>query len=222
MLVVCSLSAQHKKNVNRPKVGLVLGGGGAKGATEVGVLKVIEAVTVGIFIVEYILRLWTADFLYPQYGRVKAALRFLISFDGVVDLLTILPFFFLSGFVGFRILRVVRIFRLFRVNASYDSFNVIAHVIWKKKNQIFSSVFIILMLMLVSSLCMYSAEHEAQPQVFKNAFSDSIFSNPFKRDVIYLFFYFSRGELVYVKVIIYFLNNCFIRFLIPDFFGNRI
>ena len=135
------------------------------------VLKVIEAVTVGIFIVEYILRLWTADFLYPQYGRVKAALRFLISFDGVVDLLTILPFFFLSGFVGFRILRVVRIFRLFRVNASYDSFNVIAHVIWKKKNQIFSSVFMILMLMLVSSLCMYSAEHEAQPEAFRNAFS---------------------------------------------------
>ena len=136
------------------------------------VLKIIEAITIGIFIVEYILRLWTADYLYPQYhSRLKAAGRFLISFDGIVDLLTILPFFFLSGFVGFRIRRVVRIFRLFRVNATYDSFNVIAHVFQKKKNQIFSSVFIILMLMLVSSLCMYSAEHEAQPELFKNAFS---------------------------------------------------
>ena len=135
------------------------------------VLKIIEAVTIGIFIVEYILRLWTADFLYPGYSRIKAAGRFIISFDGVVDLLTILPFFFLSGFVGFRILRVVRIFRLFRVNASYDSFNVIANVFKKKKNQIFSSVFIILMLMLVSSLCIYSAEHEAQPELYKNAFS---------------------------------------------------
>ncbi|MDO4529688.1 MAG: ion transporter, partial [Lachnospiraceae bacterium] len=120
-------------------------------------LQIIEGVTICIFIVEYILRLWTADFLYPQYGRLKAAGRFVISFDGIVDLLTILPFFFLSGFVGFRILRVVRIFRLFRVNATYDSFNVIANVFKKKKNQIFSSVFIILMLMLVSSLCLYSA-----------------------------------------------------------------
>ena len=135
------------------------------------ILEVIEAVTICIFIVEYLLRLWTADFLYPQYGRIKAAGRFVISFDGIVDLLTILPFFFLSGFVGFRILRVVRIFRLFRVNATYDSFNVIANVFKKKKNQIFSSVFIILMLMLVSSLCIYSAEHEAQPELYKNAFS---------------------------------------------------
>lgn len=135
------------------------------------ILKAIETVTFLIFIVEYLLRLWTADFLYPQYGRLKAAGRFIISFDGIVDLLTILPFFFLSGFVGFRILRVVRIFRLFRVNATYDSFNVIANVFRKKKNQILSSVFIICMLMLVSSLCIYSAEHEAQPELYTDAFS---------------------------------------------------
>lgn len=136
-----------------------------------GTLKIIESATIAIFIIEYILRLWTADLLYPQYKQPKAALRFIISFDGIVDLFTILPFFFLSGFVAFRILRVVRIFRLFKVNASYDSFHVIATVFKKKKNQIFSSVFIILMLMMVSSLCIYSAEHDAQPEAFKNAFS---------------------------------------------------
>lgn len=135
------------------------------------VLKAIETITFIIFIVEYILRLWTADFLYPDKTRLTAALRFVGSFDGIVDLLTILPFFFLSGFVGFRILRVVRIFRLFRVNATYDSFNVIANVFRKKKNQILSSVFIIFMLMLVSSLCIFSAEHDAQPDLYKNAFS---------------------------------------------------
>ena len=136
-----------------------------------GILEVIEAVTISIFIVEYILRLWTADFLYPGLGRIRAALRFVISFYGVIDLLTILPFFFLSGFVALRILRVVRIFRLFKVNASYDSFHVITTVFMKKRNQIFSSVFIIFLLMLASSLCMYSAEHEAQPEAFQNAFS---------------------------------------------------
>lgn len=135
------------------------------------ILKTIEAVTIGIFIIEYILRLWTADQLYPQYHGIKAALRFMVSFDGVIDLLTILPFFFLSGFVAFRILRIVRIFRLFRVNASYDSFHVIATVFQKKKNQIVSSVFIIIILMMVSSLCIYSAEHDAQPELYANAFS---------------------------------------------------
>ncbi len=93
------------------------------------------------------------------------------SFDGIVDLLTILPFFYLSGFVAFRMLRVVRIFHLFRINAYYDSFNVITSVLYEKKNQIISSIFIIMILMLASSLCMYSAEHDAQPLVFKNGFS---------------------------------------------------
>jgi voltage-gated potassium channel len=67
--------------------------------------------------------------------------------------------------------RVVRIFRLFRINAYYDSLNVITEVISSKRQQLLSSVFIILVLMLAASLCMYSLEHEAQPDVFTNAFS---------------------------------------------------
>ena len=124
-----------------------------------------------IFCVEYILRIWTADYLYPDKSEFRSRLRFLISFDGIIDLLTILPFFFLSGMVIFRMLRVARIFHLFRLNARYDSFNVITTVLYEKRNQIISSVFIVLILMLASSLCMYSVEHDSQPEVFRNAFS---------------------------------------------------
>lgn len=73
--------------------------------------------------------------------------------------------------VIFRMLRVARIFHLFRLNAKYDSFNIITTVLYEKRNQIISSVFIVFILMLASSLCMYSVEHEAQPTVFRNAFS---------------------------------------------------
>ncbi|MCH5344296.1 MAG: ion transporter [Acetatifactor sp.] len=135
------------------------------------ILRAIELITIIIFGIEYLLRIWTAEYLYPDKSKGKAALRFLVSFDGIVDLCTILPFFFLSGFVALRMLRVVRILHLFRINAYYDSFNVITSVLKEKKNQLISSIFIILMLMLMSSLCMYSAEHEVQPEVFKNAFS---------------------------------------------------
>lgn len=133
--------------------------------------KTVEAVTVFVFCVEYILRIWTANYLYPEVTAGHARFKFLISFDGIVDLLTIIPAFFLSGFVIFRMLRVARIFHLFRLNAKYDSFNVITTVLYEKRNQIISSVFIVLILMLASSLCMYSVEHEAQPAVFRNAFS---------------------------------------------------
>ena len=132
---------------------------------------VIEVITILIFCVEYILRIWTADYLYPDKSEFRSRLRFLISFDGIIDLLTILPFFFLSGMVIFRMLRVARIFHLFRLNARYDSFNVITTVLYEKRNQIISSVFIVLVLMLASSLCMYSVEHDSQPEVFRNAFS---------------------------------------------------
>lgn len=136
-----------------------------------GFFDVVEYVTILIFCGEYLLRIWTADYLYPEKSKTCARLRFLISFDGVVDFLTIVPVFFLSGFVIFRMLRVARIFHLFRLNAKYDSFNVITTVLYEKRNQIISSVFIVVILMLASSLCMYSVEHDAQPDVFRNAFS---------------------------------------------------
>jgi voltage-gated potassium channel len=44
-------------------------------------------------------------------------------------------------------------------------------VIREKKNQLISSMCMILILMIASSLCMYSLEHDAQPDKFKNAFS---------------------------------------------------
>lgn len=99
----------------------------------------------------------------------------MLSFTGIVDLLSFLtyylPVFFPSGVAAFRMIRIVRIFRLFKINAYYDSLNVITEVIAGKRQQLISSVFIILILMLASSLCMYSLENEAQPDVFQNAFS---------------------------------------------------
>ncbi len=134
-------------------------------------LHTIDVVTVMFFIVEYLLRIWTAGYLFPEYSYPKAVRHFIFSYDGIVDLLTIIPVFFLSGFVVFRMLRVVRILKLFKINQNFDSFNVITSVLKEKRMQIASSVFIILILMLAASLSMYSAEHAAQPENFKNAFS---------------------------------------------------
>ena len=135
----------------------------------------IEAVTVAFFTVDYGLRLWTARCSWPKLSESRSLWNYVTSFSGIVDLLSFLPYylpiFFPSGAVAFRMFRVVRIFRLFRINAYYDSLNVITEVIASKRQQLMSSVFIILILMLASSLCMYSLEHEAQPDVFTNAFS---------------------------------------------------
>ena len=93
------------------------------------VFRTVEIVTTLFFCVEYVLRIWTADLLYKDRAKGKARLRFLVSYDGIVDLFTIVPAFFLTGVVVFRMLRVIRIFHLFRINAKYDSFNVIMSVL---------------------------------------------------------------------------------------------
>lgn len=138
-------------------------------------MNAIEFVTVAAFAVEYALRLWTAEYLYPEMERKRAVRRYVLSFNGVIELLAFLPyflpFFFPAGAVAFRMFRVVRLLRLFQINAYYDALNVIGDVITGKKDQILSSVFIIMVLMVASSLVMYNLENPVQPDVFENAFS---------------------------------------------------
>ena len=140
-----------------------------------GVLKTIDIVIVVFFTVDYVLRLFTARYLYPDKTEASAVRKYVFSFSGLVDLFSFLPYylpvFFPAGAAAFRMIRVIRIFRLFRMNAYYDALNVITEVLNSKKQQLLSSVFIVLILMLASSLCMYSVEHTAQPESFVNAFS---------------------------------------------------
>ena len=120
-------------------------------------LDVLDLVTVVFFTADFALRIYTADFRYPGKTLPRAAARYMVSFSGIIDILSFLPFylpwFFPSGAVAFRML------------------NVITSVLSSKRRQLMSSVCIILVLMLASSLCMYSLENAAQPDVFKNAFS---------------------------------------------------
>ena len=140
-----------------------------------GLLLAIEAVTTFFFAIDFILRVFTAKELYPKLSESGSILKYTFSFTGIIDLLSFLPYylpvFFPAGSAVFRMFRVARILRLFRINSYYDQLNVITEVLASKKQQLLASVFIILILMMASSLCMYSVEHDAQPNVFQNAFS---------------------------------------------------
>jgi voltage-gated potassium channel len=104
----------------------------------------IEAVTVAFFGAEYVLRLWTAQFVYPNRSEWGAVKKYVTSFTGIVDLLSFLPYylpvFFPAGAAVFRMFRAVRIFRLFQINAYYNSIHAITAVISSKRPQLISSV----------------------------------------------------------------------------------
>ena len=138
-------------------------------------LLLIEGVASVVFTVEYALRILTADFLYPESGTIKARVKYVFSPMALVDLVAILPFWLpmlLPGtMLGLRALRLVRLLRIFKLNRYFDAIKSLGEVIVLKKRELLGSLFFVSILMLISSLLMYSAEHEAQPDVFRNAFS---------------------------------------------------
>ena len=140
------------------------------------VIVTIEYVTAIIFSIEYALRLWTADLLYPGSGMVKSRLKFVFSFYGIVDLLSFAPVFLPGvsiggGLMAIRLLRTLRMLKLFRINSQLDAFGVITGVLKEKRDQILSSISLIVILMLAASMGIYSLEHDAQPEQYSNAFS---------------------------------------------------
>lgn len=139
------------------------------------VLETLEDGASIVFTIEYLLRIWTADRLYPKMSSGRARIRYVFSFMAIVDLLAILPFwlpkFFPSSMLGMRALRLVRLLRILKLNRYFDAMRSIGDVIASKRRELIGSIFFVFLLMMVSSLLMYAVEHDAQPHVFKNAFS---------------------------------------------------
>ena len=139
------------------------------------VLLRIELISVFVFTGEYLLRIWTADLLYPGKGFLGSRIKYIFSPLAVIDLLAILPFylpmFLPMTLVGIRAVRLVRLLRIFKMNRYFDALNSIVDVFKRKSREIVSSLFFVLILLVVASLLIYYAEHDAQPQQFRNAFS---------------------------------------------------
>ncbi|BDD08758.1 hypothetical protein FUAX_11900 [Fulvitalea axinellae] len=134
--------------------------------------EVFEVVTVSVFSVEYLLRLWVADIRYPKAGTVGSRVKFVLSGGGLIDLLAILPFY-LPFFVttDLRVLRSLRLMRLLwilKLNRYSKSMRLVGQVLMSKKTDIFVTVFVTLLLMSIAATLMYDIEHEAQPDVFAN------------------------------------------------------
>ena len=134
--------------------------------------RTFEVVTVVIFTVEYLLRIWTADLLYPEAKH--AWLKYILSFMAIIDLLAILPFYlpFFSADLRFlrvvRLLRLLRLLRIFKLGRYFDALQIIVRVIRTSAAQLVMSVVICFFVILVSSILMYYVENPMQPEAFPN------------------------------------------------------
>ena len=104
------------------------------------VFRILDKVTVCIFIIDYILRWVTADYRIERKGVIPF-IRYPFSMMAIIDLLSILPSLTLIN-KGFKVLRVLRMIRALRVMRVFKavryskSFEIIGNVLRSSKNSL--------------------------------------------------------------------------------------
>ena len=135
--------------------------------------RIFEIISVAIFTVEYLLRVWscTAD---PRYAHpVLGRLRFAVSPMAIIDLLAILPFYLvplvnIHG-LDLRFLRAVRLMaRVARLSHYSSGMRTLARVLSNKRSELLTVIMVLSILLLIASSFMFYAENEAQPDNFAN------------------------------------------------------
>lgn len=131
-----------------------------------------EIFTVIVFLVEYILRIWISDLVYPAQNKWKSAWKMIISINGIIDLLAILPFFlpFVLKFDlrHLRILRLARLLRVFQIHKYNHSLRLITKVLSDKKTELLGTFLIAMCILIVSSTLIFYVERIEQPDKFPN------------------------------------------------------
>ena len=133
--------------------------------------KSFEYVSVFIFSIEYILRIWSTV-ENPRYKKlITGRLRFIAAPMSLIDLLAILPFYLPFTGIDLRFLRVLRMMRILRIaklGRYSQSLQILNRVILSKKEQLICIVFILFLLLIISSALLYDTENEAQPDKFSS------------------------------------------------------
>jgi voltage-gated potassium channel len=136
-----------------------------------GAFRDVEHLATSVFVVEYVLRAWTAvdrasgAFAHPFWGR----LRYLRGFFALIDLVAILPA--LLGFLGgadLRVLRLLRLLRMLKLTRHSTIFSLIWAVIREEAQAIGAVVFVLCLILTLSGSLIYMLEVEAQPAVFNS------------------------------------------------------
>ena len=150
------------------------------------IIFIFEIVFTIFFAVEYILRVWTADYEYPNVGKEHAKMKYIFSFLAIVDILSILPIFFTfspdaeanlpTTVAILKIFKIFRIARLLKMSRYLNGINMFVLAIKAKRKQIVFSIVILLFLVVLSSILLFSFEDAQGNEQFENGFSGIMFA----------------------------------------------
>ena len=134
----------------------------------------IEIISVGIFTVEYLCRVWAAPSKVPgPYSfavACKARAKYMLSFSGLVDLLSILPFYLRAFFpyLDLRILRALRLLRILKLSHYNSAVEDLFEAINEEKRSFYAASYLFAILFILSSTLIYFAEYRTHPTGFQS------------------------------------------------------
>jgi voltage-gated potassium channel len=131
--------------------------------------KAIELVSLVIFTLEYLLRIWATP-EHPAYRALKplqARLRYAMSTDGLIDLVSVLPFwlaFLLPS--ELRIILLFRIVRFLKLTRYSPALRSLLEVLYTERRALFGCCIILASATLISATFIHLAERGVQPEKF--------------------------------------------------------
>jgi voltage-gated potassium channel len=129
----------------------------------------LELVIGGIFLVEYLARLWVAPESWPDVSATRARLRFIVSPAGLLDLVALMPLFLTvlgpEAFV-LRFARMLRILRFARLGEFSGAFALLSEALASRKHELFVGICVASALLMLSATLLYVVESDAQPEAF--------------------------------------------------------
>ncbi len=131
----------------------------------------IEIVVSGLFLIDYIARICTADYKMG-YRHYRAYIAYLLTPLAIFDLLSILPVLCLIPGVSSKVglLRLFRFFRVFKLIRYSKTMVIITNVIRKVRNQLLAVLILIMVYIFVSAMLIFQLE----PDIF-DSFFDALY-----------------------------------------------
>ena len=127
----------------------------------------IEIISVGIFTIEYFVRLWCCVEEHPEEDNIKSRITYALSPLALIDLLAIAPFFLAAIFgVDLRFLRAFRLMRIFKLTRYSSAMGMLVNVFKQEAGTLFAGFFILIILLVMAASGAYLFEREAQPDKF--------------------------------------------------------
>lgn len=133
---------------------------------------IVESFSVAIFSIEYLMRVWASAAKQETNGRVfgSARLGYIFSFSGLIDLVSILPFYLQALFPGLdlRVLRTLRLLRIFKLSHYNTAIEDLFSAIYEERKSFIAAFYLLIIAFVLTSSLIYFAEHQAQPDKFSS------------------------------------------------------